>query len=175
MGPRDNCVEDEGCAEHDGEFVEPCGQATPLFDVREPALDDIAALVAGRVERGRAAAAGPAALSMLLLIARLWDHGADAAGAQILADRARRVRLIGPDRVRSGAGLPDRPGHAQPPEQRQQGRRITGLPGGEGDHQRQAMTVDELVNLRRQTAPRAAQGVIRRFGKWIRVIRPSPL
>lgn len=51
---------------------------------------------------------------------------------------------------------------------------ITGLTGRDEDHYRQAMAVDELVDLRRQAASGAAYGVVRRLGLRIRAIRLCP-
>lgn len=91
------------------------------------------------------------------------------------ADRAGRVRLIAPDRVRASAWPTDRTSDAQVSHQWQEHRRVTGLAGREQRDQRQAVAVDELVDLRRQPAAGAADRVIRRLDGRIRVIRSSPL
>jgi hypothetical protein len=57
-----------------------------LLQVAEAALDHIAALVVGRVEGRRPAAAGAAALPVPDLVGRLRDDGLDAPGPQMLAD-----------------------------------------------------------------------------------------
>lgn len=112
---------------------------------------------------------------MRLLVARLWDHGADAAVAQVAADRAGGVRLVSTDRVGTGAGTPEWARDTELRQQRQQSGCVAGLAGGDGDHQWEPVVVDELVDLRRQSAAGAADRVIRRLDGRIRVIRSSPL
>lgn len=49
------------------------------------------------------------------------------------------------------------------------------LASADKDHQGQAGTIDELVDLGAQPAAGAANAVVRRLGEEIVVIRPSPL
>ncbi|WP_422334993.1 hypothetical protein, partial [Rhodococcus sp. (in: high G+C Gram-positive bacteria)] len=53
--------------------------------------------------------------------------------------------------------------NSQVVEQIREDRGITGLAGRDEDHHRQAVAVDELVDLRRQAAAGAADGVVRRL------------
>jgi hypothetical protein len=58
-----------------------------------------------------------------------------------------------------------------------QHRGITGLTGGQGDHQRPAAAVDELVDLAAQPSPGPAERMVWRLGLTGQnlVIRLSPL
>lgn len=79
----------------------------------------------------------------------------------------------GPRRV--GAGAADGTSDTQVPHQRQEHRRVAGLPHCQQRDQREAVAIDELVDLRRQAAAGAADRVITRLDARIRVIRSSPL
>lgn len=57
LGPGDDGVEDGGGAVDDGEFVVAGGQAAPLFEVAEAALDDVALAVVAGIEARRPSAA----------------------------------------------------------------------------------------------------------------------
>lgn len=48
------------------------------------------------------------------------------------------------------------------------------MTGANEDHQGAASAVDELVDLGRESASRASQGVVRRFEAQIRVVRQIP-
>ena len=91
------------------------------------------------------------------------------------ADRAGRVRLVAADGVRTSAGPAEGTGDAQVRHQRQEHGRVAGLTRREQRDQRQAVAVDELMDLRREPAAGAADRVIRRLVGRIRVIRSSPL
>jgi hypothetical protein len=55
-------------------------------------------------------------------------------------------------------------------------RRVASLAGSYEDHQRAAVAVNQLVDLRRQPAARPAQGVISRLDQQVReVSTPPPL
>ena len=100
---------------------------------------------------------------MPLLILGLGDMGGDAPGAQVLADRARGVGLVAAECIRPGPWPPEAAADLQLLQQRQKHRRVAGLAGTQQHHQRQPTAVDELVDLRREPAARAAQGMIRRL------------
>lgn len=65
--------------------------------------------------------------------------------------------------------------NAQVVEQMRERRAVTGLSRRDQDHQRWSVSVDEVMDLRRQTAAGAADRVVRRLAPRIRVIRPSTL
>ncbi len=132
-------------------------------------------LVVDGVESDRAPAAGSAAPAMALLVIGFWDHGLDAAGAEVPADRAGRVCLVGSDRVRPGAWSSPLAAHAQLLHQRQEHRRVARLPRGDQRDQRAPVTVDELVDLRRQAASGTTDAVVRRLFPQILVTRSTPL
>lgn len=56
LGPCDDGVQDDGGPVDAGELVVAGGHASPLFEVAEPALDDVALAVVDCVERRSAAA-----------------------------------------------------------------------------------------------------------------------
>lgn len=120
LSPGNHRVEDDRGAEHDRELVVTRREPAPLLDITETPLDDVPALVIGRVEHGRPATTRAATLPVRLLVARLGEHRTDSALAQTHADRARGIRLVAPDRVGPGAGTPDRPRNTKPLQQRQQ-------------------------------------------------------
>jgi hypothetical protein len=99
-----------------------------------------------------------------LLVGRLGDHGGDAPVTQMGADRAGRVGLVAANGVGSGARAADELLDTQLGQQRQHHRGISRLPGGDRDHQRQPASIDELVDLRAQTAPGSAYSMIKRLG-----------
>ncbi|UPU42942.1 hypothetical protein M0639_28595 [Rhodococcus qingshengii JCM 15477] len=141
----------------------------------EPAFDYVAVLVIGGVEDDRPAASRAATFAVPLLVSGFRDDGLDAALAQLRPGRAGRVRFVSADRIRSRPRSPDLPSDAQLLRKRQQHRRIPGLAGSDQRDQRQPVAVDELMDLGRQPTPRAADPVIRRLDRWIRVVRPIPL
>lgn len=84
-GPRDDRVQDHCCSVDDGEFVVASSQASPLFEVAEPAFDHIAAAVVGRVEHRWPATTRATATTVPGLIGRFRDDSADTAPAQQLS------------------------------------------------------------------------------------------
>ena len=89
--------------------------------------------------------------------------------------RAGYVRLIAPDRVGSGAGVADETSDRSVLHQRQEHRRVAGVPRCQQRDQREAVAIDELVDRRRQAAAGAADRLARRLDVPIRVIRSGPL
>lgn len=130
-------------------FVVAGCQATPLLEVAEAPLDDVAVPVVSSVELRWPAPAGAAAFAMAGLIGRFGDHRGDPAVAQMGADRTRRVGLVAAQRIGPCPGASDRARQLQIGQQGQQHRGVPGLPCGDGDHQRQPVPVDELMDLRR--------------------------
>ena len=150
--------------------------AAPLRVFVESAFDDVAALVVLDVVADRSPAAGAAALPVSLLVGGLGDHSHDSAFAQVCADRTRRVGLVPSDSVRSRAWPPwAAPGDAEVIHEHREHRRVTGLSGPDEHDQRQPPTIDEVMDLRAQPAPRPPYGVISRLLAQIPVIRQSPL
>ena len=81
-------MEDGGCAVDDGELVEACGDAAPLFEVVEAAFDHVAALVIHVVEGGWSATSAASPQAMADLVGGFGDDGDDPAPAQVSADRS---------------------------------------------------------------------------------------
>lgn len=107
-------------------------------------------------------------------ISWLEGHGLDPTPAQVRADRARRVRLVTPDRVGARARAPDRTRHAEH-MQKGQPHWVTSLPGRDHRGQPEPAAIDEVMALRPQATAGATDAVIRRLESDIRVIRPSAL
>src|SRR5690606_3862825 len=100
------------------------------------------------------AAAGAASLAVPLLVGGLGDDRDDVAIAQVLPDSARRVGLVAADAVGSGAGSAGpAAGDAEVAHQDREHRCVTGLPGADEHDQRTALAIDEVMDLRRQSAP----------------------
>src|SRR6476620_7071141 len=106
LRPGDDCVEDGGGSVDGGEFVVAGGQAAPLFEVAEPAFDEVALSVVDGVEGWRSPASCAAAFAVPDLIVGLGDDCGDASFAQMSADRARGVGLVAAQPVRAGAWTP---------------------------------------------------------------------
>jgi hypothetical protein len=88
------------------------------------------------------------------------------------------VRLVAQHRIRSGAGPSGAQAwHRESLQQVLQHRGVTGLTSGQGDHQRPAPAVNELVDLAAQPTPGAAERMVQRLGLTGQnlVIRLSPL
>lgn len=170
-GPRDDSVEYDSSSIRQGVLVVPGGQSSPLLDMAVTTLDDVAVLIVSSIQPDRTSTAGATTLPMSLLIIRFRDDGLDPTSAQVLADRARRVRLVRTHRDRAGPGTPDFPEHPQMLHQRQEHRRITRLPWAQQHDQGQTVAVDELVDLRGQAAAGATDAVIRRLDAQILVTR----
>ncbi len=145
--------EDGSAAVGEGEFVVTGGEAAPLLVFVEASFDDVAALVVLDVVADRAPASGAATPAVPLLIRRFGDHRDDPAFAQVGADRAGRVRLVSADPGGAGA-RPARPapGDAEVIHQDREHRCVTCLTGTDEDDQRQTAAVDEVMDLRAQSA-----------------------
>src|SRR5690606_1546019 len=118
----------------------------------------------GGVEPGRASARAPASLPSSGLISFDGDDRLDPAAAQLGADHAGRVGPVSDDRIgtrprpaRTGAGNMDLG------EDLGQHGAVVALPAGDDHCQRAAVSVDGLVDLRRQPASGAAYAVTGRF------------
>lgn len=170
-GPRDDSVENDSSSIRQGVLVVAGGESSPLLDVAVATLDDVAVLIVSSIQLDRTSTAGSATLPVSFLIARFRDDGLDSASAQVLADRAGRVRLVRTHRDRTGPWTSDIPGHPQVLHQRQEHRRVTRLPWAQQRDQGQTVAVDELVDLRGQAAAGATDAVIRRLDARILVTR----
>lgn len=153
-------MEDGAGAVGDGEFVVSGRDPAPLLDEREGSFDDVAVFVGVGVERGWSASSAALAFAGGDLVALLRDYGGDAAGAEHAPVHATGVGLVGCDRVRAGAWAPTAdPGHADVVEDLFEHRSVVALPASDDDRQREAVTVDGVMDLRRQPATGAADTV----------------
>jgi hypothetical protein len=94
-----------------GGLVVSSGQAAPLLELVDAPLDGVAPFVCLAVEGRRPAAATAEAFAVGGLVGWLRDHRPDSALAQVVADRAVRVCLVGQDHLRRGPGPAGPPGH----------------------------------------------------------------
>lgn len=130
-----------------GSLVEPGSDASPGLQPVDQAFDSVPLLV----ELG-VVANGPTAHTTLLLpvgglVPLLRDDSLDVALAQVGAVAAGRVGLVPGDRVGPGAGAADGPADPEFPQQGDELRAVGGLPLGQEEHQRAALSVAGDVNL----------------------------
>lgn len=109
---------------------------------------------------------------MPLLVGWLGDDRDDPTFTQMGADRARRIGLVAADTVRSRAG----PARATPSDvemvhEHREHRCVPGLTWTDEHDQRQTAPINEVMNLRAQSAARPADRVVRRFLAQILVTR----
>jgi hypothetical protein len=164
LEPVDDGGEHDGAAVGDGVLVVAAGDAAPVLDAVEEALDDVAALVVLDVVADRSAAGAAAASSVADLVGWLWDDGLDASGAQQSTVRARGVGLVASDRLWGGPGSArSAPGDPQLCEQQRQDSAVTGLTRSKDEREQPAASVDEGVALGAQPSAGPADAVIVRF------------
>ena len=162
--PHDDGGEDETTSIDQSVLVVAGGQAAPVLEDVEGALDDVASLVVLGVEVDRPAAVAAAASAVGGLVGGDRDDSGDLAGSQVLAKCTRGVRLIAAQRLRAGAGSAGaKPWNVQLGQQRQGRRAVAGLPGRDRDDQRTSETLDQAMRFGRQAAAGPADGVIVRF------------
>lgn len=111
-----------------------------MFEFAEVAFDDIAPAVDGGIDR---------ALDLAIALGR--DVGASAACGDKVDDRSGVIAAIGDERF----------GGRQALDQRLDRRLVGRLACREGDAKRQAVLIDQRVDLGAQSATRTADGVIR--------------
>lgn len=123
-----------------GQLVVARCDGAEVLQLVEEALDEVALTVDRGVDR-----------SLLLAVALGRDVGRGAVGGDLFEDGASVVAAVG-DRVA---------GRSEPGQQRRHGGLVGGLAWAEQDAQRQAVGIDDGVDLGRQSAARSSDGVIR--------------
>lgn len=126
-------------------------------------LDGVALPVCLPVEGRWPAALAAPSQPVSALVSGDGDHCPDAALAQVLADRAGRVRLVRQDHVRSGAWPSSVAGNPQAGHDIGEGRCVADLACGQDERQRLAAVVGSKVDLCGQSAPGPADGMVIRF------------
>ncbi|GHI86044.1 hypothetical protein Sxan_34080 [Streptomyces xanthophaeus] len=96
------------------------------------------------------------------LVVRLRDHGTDLALAEVFADRAGRVPLVGQHGRGPGPGPALRPAHPDGGHDLREGGGVTGLAGSENEREWPAPAVGGEVDLRGQSAAGPAEGMVER-------------
>lgn len=143
-----------GKAVGERELVVTGREASPLLVLVEAALYDVAALVVLDVVTQGSATLRTTPFAVPPLIGGFEDHGDDVAIAQMLPDRPGRVRLVAADAIGPGPWTArSSPSNAQMVHQDREHRGVPGLTGADEHDQRQPMPVDEVMDLRTQSAP----------------------
>src|SRR3954454_1495378 len=89
-----------------GGLVGPGGDAAPVLEPVEAALDDVATFVGLGAEAGGWATGRALVRAVLALVGAVRDRGLDPARVQVGPVRLRGVGLVRQDPLRSGPGLP---------------------------------------------------------------------
>lgn len=149
-----------------GGLVVSGGQAAPLLELVDAALDGVAPLVGLTVERRRAAPEAAQPLAIGDLVGGLRDHRPDPAPTEMGANRAGRVRLVREDYVGCRPGSADRSRNPNPCHDLCEFGCVTGLARSNDERERSAAAVGREVDLRGQAAAGASDGVIVRLADW---------
>ena len=151
------------------------GQTAPLREVVEAAFDDVASAVVDWIEYRWAAAVGPSAFAVSGLVGGFGDHGGDAAGSQVLADRSRGIRFVASNPVRACAcSTATEPWDSQVAHQMGDHWCVAGLLRPDQHNHGPPMAVDGVMDLGGPATAGATDRVVRRLDPQIRVVRPSP-
>ncbi len=145
-----------------GELIGSCGQAAPLLESVDAALDGVALLVSLAVEARWAAASAASPLAVAHLVGRLRDDRADSPTPQVDTDGAGRVGVVG----QHSEGPGSRPARAPARDASDPGHHglesgcVTGLACGDAEGERSCPAVRGQVDLRAQAAAGASECVV---------------
>lgn len=139
------------------------GDSSPLLEAVDAPLDGVALLVCLAVKGGRAPASAASPRPVDVLVRPDRDDSPDATAAQVPADRAGRIRLVGQDHVRPCAGRASRAWDAQAGHYFGESRRVVGLSAGQDERQWAAAAVGGKVDLGGQPSAGPADGMVGRF------------
>jgi hypothetical protein len=147
-----------------------------LLDGVDVAFNDIAALVILGIKDWGSSALAAAALAVGDLVRRFGNDRDDPSSSQPESCCSTGVGLVAAEAVRAATCAPA-PATVdfQMRELMLQDGTVMGLAGAHEYDQRPSSPVDEVVDRAGQTAAGAANPVVRRLDRQIRVIRPSPL
>lgn len=149
-----------------GELVRSHGQTAPLLEPVNASLDRVALLVRFGIEGRRSAAGTASPQTVADLVRRLGDDSADTALAEVISDRAGRVRAVRKDGIRPGPGPPGSAArNTDGGHDGLEGRGVACLPCGDAEGQGPCMAVAGEVNLCAQAATGAAERVVVGFGR----------
>ena len=141
----------------------------------EAAFDDVAVLVSLLLLLAEVDGPASAFAAVGDLVVALGAGRGDAALAQPGAVRARGVALVRDHPVRSGPWSTCRPGDPDLVESGSEHARVSALTGRQQERQRPSPTVADKMGLGRQTPTGAADRVVDRFRRELRVVRSGPL
>lgn len=133
--PDDDGGDEDGAGEDGGELIVSSGDAPPVLEPAEHALDEIALLVGLRVEGVDVLAGGV-----------VGDDGRRAALDQELAQLVGVIGGVGQAEARARKGLQQRPGKGG----------VAALSGGYFEGDEASLAIDDGVDLGRAPAPRTA-------------------
>src|SRR5205814_1027448 len=137
-----------------GEFVVSGGHGPVALEPVDAALDGVALFVDLSVEGGWPAALGSLGAAVGILVGLAWDGGLDAAPTQVGPVGLGRVRLVGQDPVRCGAGPTGTgPGYPDAVEYGDELRAVAALSGGQQHRQRLLALLAGQVQFGGQPAP----------------------
>lgn len=163
----------------DGELVVSRREPSPLLDIGKRTLDDITVPIRGGIERARPPTFATALLPGRDLVFLLRDHCADSTRPQVFAVAFGPISPISQNGVRARARTTaTSPRDSNVSQDLRQNYPVVTLAAGDYHRQRPTLTVDGVVDLRRQPTARATDAVpgrlTLRIGQ-ILVIRRSPL
>lgn len=103
---------------------------------------------------------------MATLICRHGDHRTDAALAQVVADRAGGMRLVGHDYVRPGSGPSAATRYTEAGHDVHEDGCVARLAAGQDEREGTTAAVGSKMDLRCQSPARPADGVVVRLRRW---------
>lgn len=112
------------------------------------------------IEGRRTASEPTAPFAVGGLVGGLRDHRPDPALPKMGSNCARRVRLVGQDRIRGGPGSTDLPRHPQLGHDLGERGRVTSLARREDERERATAAVGGEVDLRGQSSAGASEGMV---------------
>jgi hypothetical protein len=146
-----------------------------LLDVVEVTFNDVASLVVFGVEGRWSSATRASAFTVGDLIRRLGNHRTNPTPTEPDSRCSAGVGLVAADSIGAGTWPTTAAAiHFQVCEQMLEHRSVMGLARAYEHHQRSSAAVDKVMDLAGQSTAGAANAVVRRLDRQIRVIRPSP-
>lgn len=158
--PEDEAREQEQGVVVVGSLLEACGNATPLLEPVDAALNDVAPSIALSIQNEGAARATSAALT---LVGSFWDGVGYAALTQDRAAGGVAVALVSDEVVRTLARTATPPGTGNPNgvQETDQLGAVMPLPRGEQDGEGTPLPITSEVDLGCQPAPAPPERLVR--------------
>lgn len=155
----------------DGELVVPRRWPSPLLDVGKRPLDDIAVPIRGGAERQRPSTFADAFLFSRVPASLLCDHSADSTRTQVFKVATGPISAVSQNGARVCASLPTTSTwHSDIRQGLRHYHPVATPPANDHSRRRSTLTVDGMVDLRRQLTARATDAVSGRFTRLIGLI-----